>query len=127
MNTFASRILAATAEETIREAIDRAKVTLGKPFYIKVKFNGKTVPFCCWINRLPTAAQQMRGMYAKVTLQTLYFRPMLKGLPPTWNIHQFVLDGKNRLKEDGLPKATSEEYAKDFFKNCGIPMPKVKR
>lgn len=121
----ATSVIAATAEDAIRDAISKAKdVVIGKPFYFVVEFNGRKVPFQGLISKLPSAAEQKRGIMSSVKLTTLRYGPLVRGSEPTWNAVHYVLDGRNTLKDGrGLPNSVSEDEAKAFFKACKLPVP----
>jgi len=118
-------VTAATAEDAIRDAVSTAKgVAIGKPFYFVVEFNGRKVPFQGVIPKVPSVAEQNRGIKSNVKLITLRYGPLVRGSAPTWNAIHYVLDGRNTLKPGrGLPSAVSVDEAKAFFKACKIPMP----
>jgi hypothetical protein len=120
----ASRLITASAEQAIRDAINAVPhQSIGKPFPVVTHFNGTTVPFMAHITRIANSAEQMRGNYSKVDLLTVKWGLLVKGHPKCWIAMHYVLDQKNRLKEGGLPKQLDEQEAHEFFHKCGLPIP----
>lgn len=120
----AHRLIAASAEDALREAINNApNQHIGKPFPVVTHFNGVTVPFMAYITRIANSAEQMRGSFTKVTLTTVKWGLLIKGLPKCWIAAHYILDQKNRLKESGLPSRIEDHEAEKFFRDCGIPVP----
>ena len=120
----AHRLIAASAEDAIREAINSAPhQTIGKPFPVVTHFNGVTVPFMAFITRIANSAEQIRGNFTKVDLTTVKWGLLIKGHPKCWIAVHYVLDQKNRLKEGGLPRSIEQHEAEKFFHDCGIPVP----
>lgn len=126
LNAFArlTELVTASAEEAIREAVNNAPhKPIGKPFPVVTKFNGRTVPFLALISKLPSGAEQQRGILSKVYLSTVKWGVLVKGHEPTWIEDKYILDGKNNFKYNGLPRQIDEHEAKEFFHAVGLPMP----
>lgn len=121
----AERLVASSGEQAIRDAVASAgNTSIGKPFPIKVNFNGRTVPFLVVISKLPSGSEQVRGVKSKLYLTTVKRGKLMRSDPETWIIDHYTLDGKDRLKPEGLPKNIDEQDAADFFRQVGMPMPK---
>lgn len=125
-HNFAARVLASTsisaasAEQAIREAVNEASYSIGKPFYIKTKFNGVMVPFEAVVNKLPSGSEQARGLKSRVILQTVKRGRLIAGDELSWLMHTFELNGKDQFKPIGYPKKISDKDAESFLKHFGI-------
>jgi hypothetical protein len=119
-----TEVTAGPAEQAIRKSVNEApNKPIGKPFPVVTHFNGRAVPFLATIVKLPSVKEQQRGILSKIYLSTVKWGVLIKGDAPSWIEDKYILDGKNSLKPNGLPRTIDEHAAKEFFHTVGLPMP----
>lgn len=120
----AQRLIASSAEQLIRDAVNDARPTLGKAFPLTVKVGSVTRHFMAEITKVPSARDQQRGIKSLVNLMTVHWGKLIKSMDPGWIATYYVLDGRDNLKDSrSYPQQLDENEAKAFWKHFG-GMPK---
>lgn len=104
-----------SAEEKIRAAFNALPDrTIGKVHPISVEHRGVIRHFLAYANNVPSAANQRRGLQTPIHLAVVKAGRMIASEQIGPIVNTFTLDGRNVLKETGMPRYASAEDLKQW-------------